>query len=191
MKQNTIYNKIKNNIDNKIIIIDFDHTITTKNSETSIGVFNRLLNMEYVTKKRKIDNKVSKNTIILTYYWYKKIKLLKKYIKRKYIKESINYFKPNKEIIDLLNETNSKIIICSSGYKDIIKEFLYKYKIRYNYLLANTLNSNIFNVITPNNKYRFVKKITNNLNNKKYILIGDMPSDNNMIKSNNKIFYQI
>lgn len=191
MKQNTIYNKIKKNINNKIIIIDFDNTITTKDSETSIGVFNKLLDMEYVNKKRKIDKKISKSKILLTYYWNKKIKLLKKYINNKSIKESINYFKPNKKIIDLLNNTNSKIIVCSSGYKKIIKIFLDNNNIKYNYLLANDLENNIFNTITPNNKYKFVNKITKRLTKNKYILIGDLPSDNNMIKNKNKIFFQI
>ena len=79
------YNNIKKEIlfdkKNTIVIFDFDYTITTSNSETSIGVFTNYLPIKYKKKKKILDNLTLKAKSKISYYilWKYKLKLLYKY----------------------------------------------------------------------------------------------------------------
>lgn len=182
------YNKI---IDSDIYIIDFDHTLTTMDSSTSIGVFSNILDIKYKIKKEKIDKKLLKTKILYKYYWFKKIKLLKKYISKDDINSAINYFKPNLYLINKLKGKN--IIICSSGYEELISLLLNMYNFSYDLLIANKLNTSYFNIVTPKNKYKFVDKYIkkNNMEHKKIVLIGDDDNDIKMSLLDYNKFYKI
>lgn len=70
-----------NNINNTIYVIDFDHTITTFDSDTSIGVYSLYFGQKYKKKKDKIDSLSSRvnGKIITKLLWILKIKLLNRY----------------------------------------------------------------------------------------------------------------
>lgn len=183
-------NIIKNFIKDKniVYVIDFDHTITTFNSSTSIGVYSQYLGKEYKIKKDKIDNLVNKykGKLITKYLWIKKIKLLNKYYNKELLGEISKNFeirKEFKEFIEYLNKNNIDFIICSSGHKELIELILKNNGIFDYKLLANRINTPICDIITPYNKNKFLKRYTNK---KQTIIIGDHIGDSSMVK-NSKI----
>lgn len=192
MKTTAIINNLNNNT---VVIIDFDHTLTTFSSETSFGVFSLILNNSYKKKKKRIDfvTNLIKCSFVVRINWYRKIKLLKKYIKPDSIKIATSYFFIRPEMKELLNECkkrNIPVIICSSGLKEIITSVLNLNKIfSYTSIVANDFNTDFKEIITPYNKSDFIDVA--NYKNAKFILIGDQDSDKKMIKDVNKEFYKI
>lgn len=73
MRFEEIYKLIRENVIDTIVM-DFDHTITTYDSETTIGVFSKVLGTHYVQEKHLIDIKVNKckNKIEMLCLWSKK-----------------------------------------------------------------------------------------------------------------------
>ena len=178
--------KMKKLVNSELIVVfDFDYTITTKDSNSSIGVFSNYLPKRYKSKKMKLDyltNKV-RNRFAYLLIWKLKLKLLENYNAEEYL-NIINYRKEfilNREIVKvirLLSNSGSKIIIYSSGIKEVIERVLCfnsigldNIEIRANSLYEDGL------VITPN------KKKIKDLNEDRVILIGDSKSDLNIIKS--------
>lgn len=166
------------------IIMDFDHTITTYDSNTSISVFSEILSEKYTRSKYKIDEKVNKENskISLYYLWLKKIFLLKKFNANEYIKEASKYFKIRPSFFKIYLyciQNNIKLIIVSSGYKPLI-----------NYILKNNNiinveiigNEHLYHIVTPFNKYKFIKK-----NYYHPIIIGDNIMDKFIVKDNDSI----
>ena len=148
--------------DIEALIMDFDNTITTKNSSTSFGVFNNQFDSEYREIKRELDRKTVNNydELELLDIWNTKLKLLEKYYDNKILKEVRDEFVIRKdffELYDYLNENSIKLIICSSGFRPLIKYILNENNI-YNYeLYANDFSTNSEDVITPMNKNKFLK----------------------------------
>lgn len=93
-----------------------------------------------------------------------------------------------KKFINYCYNSSIPVIVCSSGYKKIIELILNKNGIKYTYLLANNIDCNFFNVISPNNKDKFVKRLIfhEKLNSNNYLLIGEQEEDSEMIKYTNK-----
>lgn len=178
------------NIDNPFIIIDFDHTITTTDSDTSYNVYTKVMNDEYKNKYNILERKSnSKLKIITKIFWYKKYRLLKKYINNSYIHDTLKYIHLRESILPLFEyarKNNIKVLLCSAGSKDTIKEFLKEYNINYDYLLANDTNTSYNGLITPYNKNIMVSKTIKkeNIKNKTFILIGDRVEDMNILDSN-------
>ena len=169
------------------LILDFDNTITTFDSLTSIGCFKDILDDKYCKKKDRIDKKItnSSNKYMIKKYWYKKIKLLKKYKAYNFIEKISKKFTIRRiffDIFDYCYSNNIRIIICSSGYKDLIDYVLKSNKISNYELIANSLNVKKRNVITPLNKNKFIH---GNFINP--IVIGDLKEDLNMIRRKDKI----
>ncbi len=168
-----------------IVVCDFDYTITTKNSNSSIAVFSNYLPERYRKRKKKIDYLVNiiKNETIYRFLWKLKLKLLKKY-NGKNVLDKIDYKKEfyinNKmiDIIKLLNKKGVPIIIYSSGIQKIIVNVFDTYSINFDNIkiIANNLD-NMVDVITP-----YKKKIPI-LNNKKVVLIGDNEKDLNIVNT--------
>lgn len=165
------------------LIIDFDYTITTNDSNSSIGVFSNYLPSQYVTKKKKLDflTKMIKLRIAYKHIWKAKLKLLKKY-NAENVLESIDYqheFKINYSVVELIKifvKNNCKIIIYSSGIKEIILRVLRFYNLKNSNIeiIANSLNCK--SIITPYKKrLHFDENI---------LLIGDKKHDLNVNKSN-------
>lgn len=164
------------------LIFDFDRTITTIGSNTSIGVFNNLLGMKYKQKKRKIDEAVKRsNTYKLKKLWYKKIKLLKKYYNNYSLLNIENKFVIRKyffEVYDYALKNNIKIIICSSGFKPLI-DYILRINNIYNYILfANEISTKKKDIISPINKQKHVIALSKN------IVIGDSVYDLSMCNKN-------
>lgn len=179
MNFNEIYNILQAN-NKSTLLIDFDHTITTFDSQTSIGVFSKILNQKYVKLKNKIDSKVDScnSPLYLRFLWFKKIYLLKVFNAKKYINRAIKYFMINPNFIKLFNyckKNRIKIIICSSGYKPLIEEILRQNDLYYIKVIGN---EKLFRIITPLNKNKYIdSKIENS------IIIGDSMADINMSKT--------
>lgn len=179
MNFSEIYNILQAN-NKSTLLIDFDHTITTFDSQTSIGVFAKILNQKYVKLKNKIDSKVDSchNPLYLKFLWFKKIYLLKVFDAKKYINKAIKYFMINPNFIKLFDYCKNnriKIIICSSGYKPLIEAVLRKNNLNYIKVIGN---KKLFRIITPLNKNKFIgSKIENP------IIIGDNIADINMSKT--------
>lgn len=169
--------------DIEALIMDFDNTITTKNSSTSFGVFNNQFDSEYREIKRELDRKTVNNydELELLDIWNTKLKLLEKYYDNKILKEVRDEFVIRKdffELYDYLNENSIKLIICSSGFRPLIKYILNENNI-YNYeLFANDFSTNSEDVITPMNKNKFLKNIGKN------IIVGDQFMDLTMANEN-------
>lgn len=159
------------------IVVDFDHTITTYDSKTTIGVFSSILGKKYSDLKEKIDQKVmeSNNSVKTKYLWLKKIFLLKKYKANDNLTKALKYFKIRNSFQKLYHyckEKNIKIIICSSGYRPLIKKILELN----NYVNIEIIaNENILKVITPINKRKYI-----HTKSKSLMIIGDEISDSKM-----------
>lgn len=174
-----IYNIINTNKESTVVI-DFDHIVTTADSETSIGVYSKLFNQSYKKRINKINNLVDRcqSRFFLRVLWFFKIILLKRYNAKKYINKVIKYFKIKSEFIKLFNyctKNNIKVIICSSGYKPLIFEILRQNKIDKIEVIAN---EGLFKIITPLNKNKFISSNIKNL-----ILLSNNINDINIYKN--------
>ncbi len=161
-----------------VILVDFDKTITTKKSETSIGVFQKVLPYEYCKKKKKIDYVLKKhiNDRKMQKYWYYKFKLLRKYNAVKELNLILSYFEIREEFKTLYyycKINNIKIIIVSAGYKDLINNVLIKNNLLGIEVYANELNTKTKKIITPRNK----NNVKFSLENEKVVIIGDSVYD--------------
>ena len=183
----SIKRKIENLTNKKstIVVCDFDYTMTTKDSNSSIAVFSNYLPERYRKRNKKIDClvKIMKNETAYRFLWKLKLKLLKKY-DGKNILDKIDYrkeFSMNNKMIDIIKLFNKKgvpIIIYSSGIQEIIVNIFNTYSINFDSIkiIANNLD-NMVDVITP------YKKEIPILNNKKVILIGDNEKDLNFVNT--------
>ncbi len=189
-----MYNKIIKKIDlNKIstIIFDFDYTLTTHDSNSSIGVFSNYLPSSYYNRKKFLDflTNIAMTSTFYKFVWRKKLKLLHKY----YNQEILNIidfkkeFKPNKVIISLLKyavKSNMDVVIYSSGIEEIIKKFLNINNIdsKNIKIISNKINNTDFiKIITPK------KEKLNYDANTSILLIGDKIEDLKVVKNAMKI----
>ena len=189
-----MYNEILKRMNNgkvSIIIFDFDYTLTTLDSNSSIGVFSNYLPRAYCKKKKVLDilTNIATTSKFYELIWRSKLKLLSSY----YIKDLIkkinitNEFKPNKSTMEILNraiKSNINVIIYSSGIEEIIVEFLKvnginNKKVK---IIANKLSHvNLSTVITPKKK-KLELELDENI-----ILIGDKIDDLKIIDNATKM----
>lgn len=177
MINGNIFNDILNktaNLYNPIFIVDFDHTITTFDSDTSIGIFNNLLGENYRRIKERIDLKVlnTKSELKIYLLWFLKIFMLKIFFANNYLEKAALNFTIRKDFIYFFNyceKNNFEVIICSSGYKPLINLILNNNNIKNVKVVAN---DNLLHIVTPYNKGKNFKHI-----NKNVILIGDSDTD--------------
>lgn len=190
MMRNEILKDIRNGKVSKIIF-DFDYTLTSKNSNSSIGVFSNYLPKTYYRKKRFLD---FLTTIAFSKWFYKiiwklKLKLLSLYFEKDLINkiDIVSEFKPNKIIIDILKnavENNIDVLIYSSGLEEIILKFLEINSINKNSvrIIANKLNhADSSKIITPKKEKLSFKQERN------IILIGDKKDDLKIVNNATKI----
>lgn len=188
--RNEILKDIRNGKVSKIIF-DFDYTLTSKNSNSSIGVFSNYLPKTYYRKKRFLD---FLTTIAFSKWFYKiiwklKLKLLSLYFEKDLINkiDIVSEFKPNKIIIDILKnavENNIDVLIYSSGLEEIILKFLEINSINKNSvrIIANKLNhADSSKIITPKKEKLSFKQERN------IILIGDKKDDLKIVNNATKI----
>ena len=167
----------------KTCILDFDYTLTNTESNSSIGVFNNMINSEYRRKKKFLDiiTKYFKTKTIYNVIWKNKLKLLNKYNYKKYLKniEISKSLIPNDEILALIKmliKLNTDIIIYSSGLKIIIEMFLSEYGIKKQdvKIIAN-IPEDIGNIVTPFKNKLYIES--------KCICIGDKKRDLKLVKN--------
>lgn len=186
-------NQLIEHSEEAVAIFDFDYTLTTNLSESSIGVFTKYLPHEYKKKKEVIDKISEKwnNRFFLKIIWKYKLKFLSKYYNENVLNK-INIksdFILNDFTIKILKkccENNIHTIIYSSGLKSVIESVLSYYKINYINLeiIANNINvdhSLNRKIITPKNKKMKFHK------SKYVILFGDKKFDLKIVKKSIKI----
>lgn len=173
---------------NKVVaVFDFDYTLTTQDSNSSINVFFNYMPKGYKIKKKTLDliSKVCKNRIVYKIIWKSKLRLLKLYGASKTL-DKIAYkeeFKLNStmlEIINLLSKNNAKIVIYSCGLSEIIKRVFDAYNIEL--CNCNIISNSIYGitdfVITP------YKEKLKGYNDSCVILFGDNINDLKVFDTN-------
>lgn len=201
-------NKFKE-LNNYFVITDFDRTLTTAESEPTMGVIPQYLGGECLEKRTKIYNhyrpleldytiEQTKKQEIMKQWANESFTLLAKYITEERIKKAlINanlYLRPGaKDFLQEMNEENVPVIIMSSGIGNIVEAFLEKENCLFNNV---KIVSNFFEfkdgkttidmskiMATSNKEYsRIPEDIRNELNEKENaLLFGDLVEDIKMI----------
>lgn len=201
-------NKIKLTKDNFFIVIDFDQTITSKNSQNS---WEAIMSSSYISKEHiekhnalyqkykpiEIDSSLNMSYRIESMNeWYSSILQLfyenvsDEEVIRKAIGISKLEFRDGaKEFLQTMNNCNIPIIIVSAGIGNTIEEFLRINNVRFDNI---QIISNFINFATKRNDYYvhalnkkeaiWENDIINKINMKKYaILIGDVIDDIKML----------
>lgn len=202
------YNKLKK-INNYFVITDFDRTLTTAESEPTMGIIPQYLGGECLEKRTKIYEQYRPLELDYTIEQKEKQKIMKEWAKEsftllsKYItKEGIEKSLVNaelylrdgaKEFLKEMNNKNIPLIIMSSGIGNIVKAFLEKEKCMFNNI---EIVSNFFefkdgktsidinNIMATSNKEycRIPINIRNKLEEKeKALIFGDLIEDIKMI----------
>ena len=189
-----MYNNILKKIGNgkiSTIVFDFDYTLTTQDSNSSIGVFSKYLPKSYYNKKKILDflTNIALSPMFYKLIWYLKLKLLLKF-NAKNMLNKINIsrdFKVNKNIVDILRyaiNNSVNVIIYSSGLEEIIIKFLEINNIddkKVNIKANNLINIDPRSIITPK------KKKLNFYSQKCILLIGDKIDDLRIANNAKKI----
>ena len=201
-------NKLKK-INNYFVITDFDRTLTTAESEPTMGIIPQYLGGECLEKRTKIYEQYRPLELDYTIEQKEKQKIMKEWAKEsftllsKYItKEGIEKSLVNadlylrdgaKEFLKEMNNKNIPLIIMSSGIGNIVKAFLEKEKCMFNNI---EIVSNFFefkdgktsidinNIMATSNKEycRIPVNIRNKLEEKeKALIFGDLIEDIKMI----------
>ncbi len=201
-------NKLKN-LNNYFVITDFDRTLTTAESEPTMGVIPQYLGGECLEKRTKIYEhyrpleldytiEASKKQEIMKEWAKESFTLLTQYITKEGIENAlINadlYLRSGaKEFLQEMNDNNIPVIIMSSGIGNIVKAFLEKencmfnnIKIVSNFFEFNngitTINMN--NIMATSNKEygRIPENIRNQIEEReKALVFGDLIEDIKMI----------
>lgn len=124
------------------VIADFDRTLTTKDSEPSIGIVPKYLGGECLRKRMEIFNyyrpleldytiKEQEKQKIMKEWANKSFTLLSKYLTENIINKSlensnIHFRKGAKDFLAKMNNMNIPVIIMSAGVGNIIRAFLQK-----------------------------------------------------------------
>lgn len=186
-------NQLINHSEDAVAIFDFDYTLTTNLSESSIGVFTKYLPQEYKKRKEVVDKISEKhnNRFLLKIIWKYKLKFLSKFYNENILNkiDIKNDFILNDFTIKILKkccENNIHTIIYSSGLKSVIEKVLSYYKI--NFINLEIIANNIDfdhklnrGIITPKNKRMKLQR------NKYVILFGDKKEDLKIVKKSVKI----
>ena len=134
--------------ENFYIITDFDRTLTTKESEPSIGIVPKYLGGECLEERMKIFNYYRPLELDYTLDVMEKQKIMKEWANKsftlvaKYITEdninkalenaNMHFRKGVKEFLIKMNTMNIPVIIMSSGVGNIVKAFLEKEECLFN-----------------------------------------------------------
>jgi len=202
--------KIKLDKDNFFIVIDFDQTITSKNSQNS---WEAVMNSGYISKEHlekhnelykkykpiEMDSSLDiRSRIEAMNEWYSSILLLfyenvsdEDIIKKAMKNSKLEFRDGAKELLRKTFNCNIPIVIVSAGIGNTIEEFLRINNVRFDNI---QIISNFINFETQSNNYyvhALNKKdaiwetdIISKISMKKYVLvIGDVVDDINMLPS--------
>lgn len=175
-----------------ILLSDFDGTITTKDSISTIGFYNKAF-PEYKKELISVRNDFLNSNLDAEEktlgYAKKELELLSKYLKENsYVNDSLyDLFRLRKGFNDLVKFTKDygyELIISSSGIGNVILEVLKRNNIDNSNIrvISNFYDSNydfdLKNIVYSRKKYNnyiLSKK------NENFILIGNHPCDRNML----------
>lgn len=134
--------KLKNLSDDFYVITDFDRTLTTKESEPSMGIVAKYLGGEYLQERTKtfnyyrpleLDYTIEKNEKkeIMKEWANKSFSLLSKYLTEDVVNKALENVDIHlrvgaKDFLVKMNNMNIPVIIMSSGVGNIVKAFLEK-----------------------------------------------------------------
>lgn len=200
--------KLKN-IKDYVVIIDFDKTLTTSDSDSSVGTIPNFLGGECLERRTKnfqyyrpleLDYNLSKeNKQKLMKEWAEKsFSLISEYATESIIKETVKTANLNlregaREFLYKMYKDEIPVVIMSAGVGNIIKEFLQNEQSLYNNI---TIVSNFFKfnnnkayidiekiMATSNKEYnRIPKELRSKIEeNSKVLLFGDIVEDIRMI----------
>lgn len=173
--------KLKN-IDDYVVIIDFDKTLTTSDSDSSVGTIPKFLGGECLKKRNKnyeyyrpieLEYNLSKQEKqkLMKEWAEKSFSLIAEYVTENIVKETakvanLHLRKGAKEFLSKMKQNNIPVVIMSAGVGNIIKEFLQNEQTLYDNI---TIVSNFFEF--KNNKaYIAIDKIMST-SNKEYSII--------------------
>lgn len=191
------------------VITDFDHTLTTPESETSVGLIPNFLGGELFEKRTKLFNhyrpleldytiKDEDKKKLMREWAQKSFELLKEYIIEDNVKQAVQnatiYLRNGvKEFLEDMYSKNVPVIVMSSGVGNVVQKFLEKE----NCLFSNmTIVSNFFdfkeektnidldNIMATSNKdyIRIPENIRKHIASKsKALLFGDLIEDIKMM----------
>ena len=148
--------KLKN-IDNYIVIFDFDRTLTTRNSDPTLGIIPKFVGGECLEKRSKIyqyyrpieidyNLTLEEKQIHMREWARKSFSLLSEYATKENLIEStktanLHLREGAKEFLYKMHENNIPVVIMSAGVGNIIKAFLKKEQTLYDNM---TIISNFF-----------------------------------------------
>jgi len=172
-----------------LFIFDFDYTLTTNQSESSIGVFTNYLSDSYKLKKKMLDKIILgiSNEKLLRLFWKIKINVLSNNLKS-YNVDNILFEKDFiirddfKHLFNYLLLEKKQIIIYSSGLDFVIKRILKKNNLWSDSIkiLANSVDNKVLdNVITPKKKKIDIKE-------KSVMIFGDKKEDLDILEYGRK-----
>lgn len=198
-----------NNLNNYFVITDFDRTLTTAESEPTMGVIPQYLGGECLEKRTKIyehyrplelDYTIQENKKqqIMRKWAEESFTLLTQYITKEGIENSLLdanlYLRDGaKEFLQEMSNSDVPVIIMSSGIGNIVKAFLEKENCMFNNIkivsnffeFNNGITTiNMDNIMATSNKEysRIPRTIRNQLEEKeKAIVLGDLIEDIKMI----------
>jgi len=187
------------------VITDFDRTLTTKESEPSMGIVPKYLGGECLSERTKIFNyyrpleldytiEVEEKQKIMKEWANKSFSLLSKYLTEDIIYKAlenanIHFREGAKEFLVKMNNMNIPVIIMSSGVGNIVKAFLEKegclfdnIEIVSNFFEFKNENAHIDlnNIMATSNKEynKIPQNIRNQLKEKENaLLFGDLIED--------------
>lgn len=197
------------------VIMDFDRTLTTDKSNSSMGIIPMFLGGKILSERIKIykhyrpleiDYTINEKEkkYIMRNWTIESFTLLSKYLDSEEmmensLKDANIYLRDGaREFLRYMYESNIPVIIMSAGLGNLIEMFLRKEKILYDNII---LISNFFTIdnnkayidtkslISPSSKdySRIPKEIRDELNKKDNILLcGDIVEDIKMVKDNQK-----
>lgn len=188
-------NKKFNKTDSICFVTDFDRTITTQDSPSSIGIFRKIFSKRY---SYELDNirEIIINDLIMTpqektrMFAIEELKILSKFLKKEYIPKDIASYFTIREgfeaFINLINETNQTLFINSSGIGNIIELVLRynNFNLEKSNIIANNYNENFdfdfSKLVYSKAKYteEYLEKIKKYEN---FVIIGDSHTDVTMV----------
>lgn len=197
---------------NFYVITDFDRTLTTRNSEPSMGIIPQYIGGECLKKRTEIfeyyrpielDYKIPEDEKkqIMQEWAEKSFTLLSKYITEEIVNKSLenaNIYLRNgvKEFFTIMKNKNIPVIVMSSGVGNIVKAFLEKEDCLFNNV---EIVSNFFEFIngkthinfdyimaTSNKEYkRIPENVRSKTEGKSALLFGDLIEDIRMVSVKN------
>lgn len=203
------------NVKDFYVIIDFDRTLTTYESDASMGIIPKFLGGEYLKERIKIHDyyrpleldytlspeersKIMKEWAATSFTLLSKYLASEETIENSLQDSNIHLRLGAKEFLSDMHEKAVPVVIMSAGMGNLIKTFLEKQGVLYDNII---LISNFFefrdnkayidtnNLIASSNKnyLKIPKEIRNELDKKENIILcGDIVEDIRMVEENKK-----